>query len=200
MQKSEEQDYNEWKNKSDSKFSGLSGKFKPVHLIGIVGAFFVFYYFYTIGKINNYTMLGGVVLVGGIILLMAFKPNGEKKLLPEHVIKRIVLEAVLRKKLAGIEVPHDAKIETALEVKSVRESDFTNNSTGIVSRQVGLKIIQKGYIKKYIVFVEPYNGTILDFREAKLGFIHDYFSKDKKVYPVSVVNAPDMSRPENRGL
>lgn len=196
--RTEEQEYQDWKNQSNSKFSGLAGKFKPTHLIGIVIAFFIFYYFYTTGKINNYTMLGGMVLVGGIILLMAFKPTGEKRLLPEHVIKRIVYEAAVKKRLAGIEIPFDAKIETALEVKSVRESDLTNNSSGIISRQVGLKISQKGYVKKYIVFVEPYNGTILDFRAAPLGFVHDYFSKDKKVVPVSVVNTPDLSRPENR--
>jgi len=128
-----------------------------------------------------------MIIIGSIILILflLYRNTGEKKLIPEHIIKRIAQEALEKKQLKGIEIPFDWDVRVDLAGESKYEQDLISGTSGIIKREVGFEIVKKGYKKKGIISIDPYTGHIMGLRWTLLGYSGKE-TKDIKIVPVSI--------------
>lgn len=187
--KSDYEEYLEWEKKKNSRWSKVSKQIKAVHVLGILVLFALGNYFVSAGKIDSNIFWGVVIAFGGLILFLTFRESIEPQLIPEHIIKQIAQEALDKKKILGIEIPFDALVRVTLVGEGIWEQDFISKTSGLIRRDVGFEVIRKGYIKKGVMGIHPYNGTILGIRLEKFGYTGKE-SKDRIIIPTGIIQGP----------
>jgi len=178
------EEYMEGIKNKDSKWSKISKQVKPFHVIGFLVLFFFGANLSASGKIQSNYFFGAVISFIILAIFLMFRDTNEQKLIPEHIIKQIVYNALDKKRQKGIEIPFDAKIKVTLVGENIYEQDFVSGTSGTIRRDVGFEIIRKGYKKVGVAGVHPYNGTILGFRFESLGYSGKE-TKDRTIIPVS---------------
>ena len=180
------EDYMNWEKKKNSKWSKVSKQIKPIHVIGIVLLFFGGNYAVTTGRFPSSLFWGAMVGFGILFVFLIYRETGEPKLIPEHIIKQIASDALEKKRMKGEEIPFDAKVKVTLVGEGIWEQDMISRTSGLIRRDVGFEMIRKGYKKKGVIGISPYNGTILGIRWEALGYDGTQ-SKDRVIIPVSVL-------------
>lgn len=186
MAKNSDEEYLEWEKKKHSKWSAFSKKIKPIHVLGILIILSLGNYWVTTGKIDTNLFWGIIIAIGFFALFLLYKEDTEQKLIPEHIIKQIAQEALERKRTLGIEIPFDCKVRVTLVGEGIWEQDLISGTSGMIRRDVGFEVIRKGYVKKGVMGVQPYNGTILGLRWEIFGYTGKE-SKDRIIVPVEVI-------------
>ena len=138
----------------------------------------------TTGKIKPGFFYAAIVLAIIIIIFLSKKASSEKELIPEHIIKQICQEALENKKRRGIEIPFDAVVRVMLQGEPKYEQDLTNDTSGMVRRNVGFEVSRKGYRKKGIIGIHPYNGSIMGFEFLSTGYTGRESRIETKIVPV----------------
>ena len=186
MQQSSYDDYLEWERKENSKWGKISKQIKSIHVIGILLIFSLGNYWVSTGKIQSNLFWGILISFGALFLFLMYREPSEPKLIPEHIIKQIAQNALEQKRRQGIEIPFDAKIRVVLPGEGIWEQDYISRTSGLIRRDVGFEMIRKGYIKKGVIGLHPYNGTILGIRWEKFGYSGKE-SKDRVIIPTEIV-------------
>lgn len=176
-----------WEKKNNSKWAKISKQVKPIHVIGIFLLIFLGQYFVSTGKINPAYFIGVIIAFGILLIFLAFREINEPKLIPEHIIKQIAYNALENKRAKGIEIPFDAKVKVTLVGEGIYEQDMIKGTSGIIRRDVGFEIIRKGYKKKGVIGINPYNGIILGIRFEPLGYNGTQTTRSRVIIPVSVL-------------
>jgi len=186
MPKNPYEEYLDWEKSKNSRWSRVSKQIKPVHVIGILLIIFIGNYFVSTGKIANNLFWGIVIAFSVLFIFLMFRETNEPKLIPEHIIKQIAQEALDKKRLLGIEIPFDSRVRVTLVGEGIWEQDMISGTSGMIKRDVGFEVRRKGYIKKGVIGIHPYNGIILGIRLEKFGYTGKE-SKDRIIIPVSVL-------------
>lgn len=186
MAKNAETEYLEWERKKHSKWSAISKKIQSTHVIGILIMISLGNYWVTTGKIDTNLFWGILVAMGFFVLFLMYREDSEAKLIPEHIIKQIGQESLEKKRALGIEIPFDCKVKVTLVGEGIWEQDMVSGTSGMIRRDVGFEVIRKGYIKKGVIGIQPYNGTILGLRWERFGYTGKE-SKDRIIVPVEVI-------------
>jgi len=181
------EDYLKWEKNTNSKWAKISKQIKQVHVIGFFLLFFLGQYWVSTGKIPSNYFFGSVFAFVILGLFLIYRETNEPKLIPEHIIKQIAYDALEKKRAKGIEIPFDAKIKINLVGGCIYEQDLISKTSGFIKRDVGFEIIRKGYRKKGVMGVQPYNGTILGIRWEQLGY-SGKGGRDRLIIPVGVVD------------
>lgn len=183
MQKNPYEEYLEWEKSKNSRWSKFSKQVKPVHVMGILLLVFIGNYLVSTGKVEGGFFWGIVVAFGLLFIFLMFRDTNEQKLIPEHIIKQIAQEALDKKRFLGKEIPFDCKVKATLVGEGIWEQDMISGTSGIIKREVGFEIRKKGLIKKGVIGIHPYNGTILGIRLEKFGYSGKE-SKDRIIIPM----------------
>lgn len=166
----ERKEYDKWKSDKTSWSRKLASSINAWHLIGffllLVGGSWAM----ASGKIKPSFFYISVILALIIIIFLAYKGPPGKRLIPEHIIKRICQEALDKKKREGIEIPWDAEVKVMLQGEPKWEQDLTNNTSGMTRRNVGFEVSKKGYRKKGIIGCDPFSGEIMGFEFLSTGY------------------------------
>ncbi len=186
MAKDKEDEYLDWEKKQNSKWSKISKQVKPVHVIGGLLLFFLGNYFVSTGKIQSNFFFGTIIACGGLILFLLFRESNEPKLIPEHILKQIAQDALDKKRRQGIEIPFDARVKVILPGEGIYEQDMVSQTSGIIRRDIGFKVMKKAYAKTGVIGIHPYNGTILGIRWETFGYTGKE-SKDRMIIPVKLM-------------
>ena len=186
MAKNSNTEYLEWERKKDSKWSIISKKVQSIHVILILVMISIGNYWVTTGKIDTNLFWGIIIAIGFFVIFLMYKEDSESKLIPEHIIKQIAQEALDKKRVLGIEIPFDCKVKVDLPGEGIWEQDMVSGTSGMIRRDVGFEVIKKGYIKKGVIGIQPYNGTVLGLRWEKFGYTGKE-SKDRIIVPVEVI-------------
>ena len=181
------EDYMNWEKKKNSKWSKVSKQIKPIHIIGIFILFFGGNYAVTTGKFPSSLFWGTMIGFGILFLFLMYRESNDLKLIPEHIIKQIASDALEKKRLKGEEIPFDAKIKVTLAGEGIWEQDMISKTSGLIRREVGFEMIRKGWRKKGVIGVHPYNGTILGIRWEPMGYSGKE-TKDRVIIPVGVID------------
>ncbi len=180
------EDFTNWEKKKNSKWAKISKQIKPIHVIGVFLLIFLGQYWVSTGKIQGGYFWGIVIAFGILFLFLIYRETNEHKLIPEHIIKQIAYDALEKKRIRGVEIPFDAKIRVMLPGEGIHEQDLISRTSGIIRRDVGFEVIRKGYRKKGVIGVHPFNGTILGIRWQLLGYDGTQ-SKDRVIIPVNLL-------------
>jgi len=181
----DEDDYRIWKKRKDSWWTKISKQVKPIHVIGIAFLIFLGNYWTSTGKIQPQFFFG-IIIAFGVLFFFLIKRETELKLIPEHIIKEIAKEVLEEKRRKGDEISFDCKVKPTLVGECKYEQDLISGTSGIVSRDVGFEIIKKGYKKKGVLRIHPYNGTVMGIRWMPLGYTGAE-TKDIKLVPIEVL-------------
>jgi len=184
------EEYSNWKNKENSFLTKISRKINPIHIVLFFGLLYIGSTLVAFGTINKTGFIIILAMVVVLIVLLMTKEPPTPKLLPEQVIKQIVMEKFEIKRKEGIELPFDAQVRVTLLSGAGYETDVISGTSGVVKREVGVEIIRAGggYKKSYVVSVHPYDGTILDIIPKPLGINNkDALGKDRLVIPVNLM-------------
>ena len=184
------EEYLEWERQKNSRWNRVSKQIKPIHVFGMLILFAAGNYWVSSGKVNSSFFWGVVIAFGVLFLFLMFRETTEQKLIPEHIIKQIAQNALENKRRLGVEIPFDAKVKVSLVGESIWEQDFISQTSGIIKREVGFEVIRKGYIKKGVIGVHPYNGTILGLRWEQFGYSGKE-TKDRTIVPAGVISNPN---------
>ncbi len=177
-------EYLNWQKKENSRWTKIRRNVKPIWIFVLPLIILGGNYLVASGQMSRGVFFIGVISFGVLFLFLIFRENTEPKLLPEHIIKQIVQEAFEKKQKIGKEIPFDAQIRVTLLAGSKYEQDLISGTSGIVSRQVGVEIMRKSYIKSYVVSLHPMNGTITNILPQPLGIgSKDALDKDVKIVP-----------------
>ncbi len=182
----DEDNYRTWKKRKDSWWTKVSKQVKPIHVIGIALLIFLGNYWTSSGKIQPQFFLGMIIAFGVLIFFLIFRESSESRLIPEHIIKEIAKEALEEKRRIGEEIPFDCKVKITLVGECKYEQDLISRTSGIVSRDVGFEIIRKGYRKKGVLRIHPYDGEIMGIRWMPLGYTGAE-TKDVRLVPISIL-------------
>lgn len=193
----ERKEYDKWKSDKTSWSRKLASSINAWHLIGffllLVGGSWAM----ASGKIKPSFFYVSVILALIIIIFLAYKGPPGKRLIPEHIIKRICQEALDKKKREGIEIPWDADVRVLLQGEPKYEQDFTNGTSGLVRRNVGFEVCKKGYRKRGIIGIEPYTGEVLGYEFLSTGYTGRESRETTKIVPVGTFNT---NNPTNYGV
>ena len=181
------EDHMNWEKKRNSKWSKVSKQIKPIHIIGTILLFFGGNYAVTIGRFPSSLFWGTMIGIGILFIFLIYRETSEPKLIPEHIIKQIASDALERKRLKGEEIPFNAKIKVTLAGEGIYEQDMISKTSGLIRRDVGFEMIRKGYRKKGVIGVHPFNGTILGIRWEPMGYTGKE-TKDRVIIPVGVLD------------
>ena len=192
--KSDYEEYLEWEKQKNSRWARISKQIKPIHVLGILILIAFGNYWVSLGKIDSNLFWGILIAFGALILFLTFRGSVEPQLIPEHIIKQIAQEALDKKKRLGIEVPFDAKVRVTLVGEGIWEQDFISRTSGLIRRDVGFEMTRKGYIKKGVMGVHPYNGAILGIRWEKFGYSGKE-SKDRTIIPAGIISGTGSNQP-----
>lgn len=176
-----------WEKKKNSKWAKVSKQIKPFHVIGIFLLIFLGQYWVSTGKIQGNYFWGITIAFCMLFLFLMYRETNEPKLIPEHIIKQIAYDALEKKRARGIEIPFDAKVKVTLAGEGIYEQDMVSRTSGTIRRDVGFEIIRKGYKKKGVIGIHPYNGIILGIRWEALGYTGKE-TKDRVIIPVGVLD------------
>jgi hypothetical protein len=191
------EDYTEWveeNKKRDSPLSRLSRQIKPWHIIIVGFILFLGNYLNKTGQVKSQWFWGFIIILGVVVVYLLYRDIGEKKLIPEHIIKDIAQASLERKRLKGVEIPFDSKVHVTLVGEPVYETDLATGGHGIIKREVGFEVIKKGYRRTGVIGVQPYTGDIMGIRWERTGYTGKE-TKDRVIVPVLVNNTE--SRYEN---
>ncbi len=180
------EDFINWEKKKNSKWAKVSKQIKPVHVIGVFLLIFLGQYWVSTEKIQSGYFWGIVIAFGILFLFLIYRETNEPKLIPEHIIKQIAYDSLEKKRIRGIEIPFDAKIRVMLYGEGIHEQDMVSGTSGLIRRDVGFEVIRKGYRKKGVIGVHPFNGTILGIRFEPLGYSGKE-TKDRVIIPVNLL-------------
>lgn len=191
--KDDYEEYLAWERSQNSSWNKFSKQINPFQVLLLVCLILFGNYLVSEGKIESRYFW--MFIIAGIIIFIFFIKKGTSapKLIPEHIIKRIAYEALLKKRQIGIEIPFDAKINVLLPGEAIWEQDMLSGTSAVVKRDVGFEVIKKGYKKTGVIGVHPYNGTILGIRWERLG----YFGKsgrDRVLVPVVNIPQPPVQK------
>ena len=181
------EDHMNWEKKRNSKWSKVSKQIKPIHIIGAILLFFGGNYAVTTGRFPSSLFWGTMIGIGILFIFLIYRETSEPKLIPEHIIKQIASDALERKRLKGEEIPFNAKIKVMLAGEGIHEQDMISRTSGLIRRDVGFEMIRKGYRKKGVIGVHPFNGTILGIRWEPMGYTGKE-TKDRVIIPVGVLD------------
>lgn len=187
---SQYEEYLEWERQKNSRWNKVSRQIKPSHVLGILILIAAGNYWVASGKVNTTFFWGVLVAFGIVFLFLMFRETTEQKLIPEHIIKQIAQNALENKKRLGIEIPFDAKVKVTLVGEGIWEQDFISKTSGLIKRDVGFEVIRKGYIKRGVMGIHPYNGTILGIRWEPFGYSGKE-TKDRTIVPAGVIENPN---------
>lgn len=192
-------DYQRWleeNKKRESTLNRVSRKIKPWHIILIIAIFILGNYLNKTGQVKSQWFWGFVILISVVTVFLLYRESGERRLIPEHIIKEICQRALERKRQQGIEIPFDCKIHVLLQTGAIYETDLNTSEHGVIKREVGFEIVKKGYRRTGVISVQPYTGDILDIRWEKLGYSGKE-SKDRTIVPVALANVSNPSKFQN---
>ena len=140
------------------------------------------------GKLSSQYFWGGVIGIIVIAIFMMFRNTSENKLIPEHIIKQIAYESLNKKKGKIGEIPFDSRIRVTLVGEAIYEQDLLSGTSGIIKRDVGFEIIQKGYVKTGVIGIHPYNGQVMGIRWERMGYGGKSSASTRTIVPVSVID------------
>ena len=186
----EEEDFDNWKRKQSGLGTKISRNFSVWYII-IGGVVFFFAQSLVARGIINTSVFVTLLIVGiALIIFLLFRNQKEPLLIPEHVIKQIVIHMLKDKQRTSKEIPYDAQISVGLITNIIHKSDLGTGWEGYLRREVVCYLSKKGYRKTLVVGVQPYDGTILGIKYEPLGYTGRE-ARDEKVIPVSAVNIID---------
>lgn len=177
----------DYKKNSSNKVQDLLSKVTVVHLL-VFGVIALIAYSVTKNNTDpkmNYIIYG---ILGIIILVLWFKPNKERKLLPDHVVKEIAQEALNRKVREGKEFAFDSKVFVTPYCHLVYENDMSTGTSGPIKWEVGFEELVNGsqYKKEGVVSVHCYEGFVTGIKFMPFGF-SGREAHDRDIIPVGVV-------------
>jgi hypothetical protein len=182
-------DYQDWKKKEGSKWSDISRKAPPFLVFLIPLLILGGNYLVQLKQIPRGFFFVVVISFGILFIFIILREGKEPKLIPEHIIKRIVTERMEQKRKEGIEIPFDAKIKVTLLAGSGYETDMVNGTSGVVKREVGVEVTRNYLKKSYVVSVSPFSGIILDIIPRPLGLSNkDALGKDRLLIPLQFLD------------
>jgi len=186
MPKNPYEEYLEWEKSKNSRWSKVSKQIKPVHVMGFLLLIFGGNYLVSTGKVEGSFFWAIFIAFSLFFFFLMFRNTHEQKLIPEQIIKQIAQEALDKKKFLGKEIPFDFKVRVTLVGEAIWEQDMITGTSGIIKRDVGFEVRKKGLIKKGVIGIHPYNGTILGIRWEKFGY-SGKGSKDRIIIPMEVI-------------
>lgn len=177
----------EYKKNNENRMQNLLSKISIVHLL-IFGVILLIAYSVTKNNTDpkiNY-IIYGVLFV--IILVLWFKPNKEKKLLPDHVVKEIAQEALNKKVREGKEFAFDSKVFVTPYCHLVYENDMASGTSGPIKWEVGFEELVNGsqYKKEGVISIHCYEGFVTGLKFLPFGYTGRE-SHDRDIIPVGVV-------------
>ena len=178
----------EYTKNSGHKMEGFLSRVSPFHIIIFGVIIFVIIAMSNNPNLNknyNYVIYGVLVT---IILVLYFKPDKEKKLLPEHVVKQIAQEALNRKLREGKEFAFDSKVLVMPACHLVYENDLINGTSGPISWEIGFveKVRGTQYGKEGVIRIHPYLGLVCGISFYPAGYTGKE-SRDRTIIGVGVV-------------
>jgi hypothetical protein len=187
--KDDYEEYLEWERKQNSSWNKFSKQVNPVQILVFVIILLGGNYLVSQGKIESSYFWIFVIAAAVIIIFLIKRGSTSPTLIPEHIIKQIANEALLKKREKGIEIPFDAKVNVTLVGEAIWEQDMIAGTSNVIKRDVGFEVTRKGYKKTGVIGIHPYNGTVLGIRWEKLGY-SGKSGRDRVIVPVGVINTP----------
>lgn len=123
-------------------------------------------------KIDERYYLVIIVGLAIFIIYLMFKPNKEKHLIPEHVIKQMAQEALNKKVREGKEFPFDSKIDVTGVCHLNHEIDVGDGSQGYTAWEVGFieRVHGSNYKKEGVAIFHPFEGLLTGIEYRPLGY------------------------------
>jgi hypothetical protein len=184
----ENQIVEEYKKNNDNKLQNLLSNVSVVHLLmlGVVALIV-----YSVLKNNtdpkiNYIIYG---VMGIIILVLYFRPNKEKKLLPDYIVKQIAQEALNKKVREGKEFAFNSKVFVTPYCTLKYENDMTTGTSGPTSWEIGFEELIQGsqYKKAGIIRIHPFEGFVCGIKHLPFGYTGRETTDKVDIVPVGVV-------------
>ncbi len=124
----------------------------------------------------------------GVISILYFKPNKERKLLPDSIVKKIAQEALDAKVREGKEFNFDSKVNVMSACHLKYENDMITGTSGPVAWEVGFieNVHGTKYEKEGVIRIHPYEGFVTGIAFYPLGYTGKE-SRDRDIIPVGVV-------------
>jgi len=180
----EKKEFDKWKKGKASWSRKLTSNINAWHIVLffllIVGGAWMM----TTGKVKPGFFYAGLILAVFLILFFSWKEVPGKTLIPEHIIKQICQDALEAKRRKGIEIRFDEEVRVMLAGEPKYEQDLTNDTSGIVRRNVGFEVSRKGYTRKGLIGVHPYSGEIMGFEFLAIGYTGRESRETIKIVPV----------------
>ena len=122
-----------------------------------------------------------------MILVMYFKTDGTKKLLPRHIIIQIAQQELDLMIRVG-QFPFDSKVYVSPSCQTKYENDLITDSSGPVSYAVGFYELVHGsqFKRDFVMFLNPYDGNVTGINEMRLGYDGTQ-TRDVMKIPVGVI-------------
>jgi len=135
----------------------------------------------------RYNYVAYAILIG-VILVMFFKPNPEKTLLPKHIVIEAAQEEVNRMVRIGREFSYDSKVIAGPACRLNQENEGLSGSSGPISWDVGITEFVRGsqYKKEGVISIHPFKGIVMGFEWRLLGYTGRE-SRDRDIIPVGIV-------------
>lgn len=177
----------DYKKNNENRFKNLLSKVTVVHLL-VIGVIALISYSIIKNSKDpklNYIIYGIFIV---IIIVLWFKPNKEKKLLPEHIVKEIAQEALNKKVREGKEFPFDSKVFVKPQCHLRYSDDLAEGFSGPVAWDIEFEELVYGtqYIRNGFVSIHCYEGFVTGIFFTPFGF-SPKDSPNVKIIPVGVV-------------
>lgn len=172
---------------SKNKIADFLSKTSVVHVI-LIGLFLFF--LIKIGRSNidpRYHYAAYLIFIA-IIMVLYFKTEKQKKLIPRHIAAQIAqeeLEAMVRN---GKEFPFDSKVYVMAASQTKFKEDLIKGDSGPVAWAIGFYEMVHGtaFKRDGVVYIHPYEGNVTGINWEPLGYTGKE-TKDVKIVPVGVV-------------
>lgn len=186
-----------YQKKNNSVFKNFMSNLSTGKIIVIIGCILLLIAFSKSGdKRITYVIFGGLIL---IILYLLFKPSNEKILLNLETAKEVATDYLERLRVKGREIPFDSKIEVMPVGQTCYKDDALTGQSVPVSIDIGFTEYVHGtsFKKEGVVSIHPYDGTITGMSWMPLGYTGREKTTVTKIVPVGVMNIQGGTTPQD---
>ncbi len=165
------QNYLKEKEKEE-RSSNFWSNFQGGYIILIIIVIFAIISMSNTEKIDSRYYLVIIIGLGIFIAYLIFKPNKEKHLIPEPVIKDMAQAALNKKVREGKEFPFDSKVEVTAVCHLNHEIDLGDGSQGYTAWEIGWveRVHGSNYKKDGVAIFHPYEGLLTGLEYRPLGY------------------------------
>ena len=175
--------YEAWNKEQNSAWSYFKKTLQPAHMLAILSITLFAWWLVKNDKINTTYAMIGIILIIALVLFRS-KKSVEKELLPEDVVKAIVILKIRDKIGVTDEFPFGTRIYELVYCNLQWQGKWGEDFRAW-KWEVGVKVIKPNKLIEILkVTVSPFNGVITGMKLARAGFYGE------KSYDLRILTPP----------